>query len=39
VSEWLGGAGVISVQPVGDSPADVTVVVGRDLIGKVNQNP
>ncbi len=39
VSEWLGGAGVISVQPQGDSPADVTVVVGRDLIGKVNQNP
>jgi LCP family protein required for cell wall assembly len=39
VSEWLGGTGVISVQPEGDSPVDVTVMVGRDLIGKVNQNP
>jgi len=37
VSEWLGGVGVISVQPEGGNPADVTVVVGRDLIGKVSQ--
>jgi hypothetical protein len=39
VSEWLGGAGVISVQPDGGSSSDVTVVVGRDLVGKVNQAP
>lgn len=36
VSEWL-GLGVISVQLQGDNPADVTVVVGRDLVGKVAQ--
>jgi len=32
VASWL-GRGVISAVPDGDSPADVTVVVGRDLVG------
>ncbi len=32
VAGWL-GRGVISVAPDGDNPADVTVVVGRDLAG------
>ncbi|UCC69341.1 MAG: LCP family protein [Armatimonadota bacterium] len=30
VASWLGG-GVISVAPDGDNPADVTVVLGRDM--------
>jgi LCP family protein required for cell wall assembly len=33
VQDWL-GKGVISVQPDGDNPADVTVIVGRDLVGQ-----
>jgi anionic cell wall polymer biosynthesis LytR-Cps2A-Psr (LCP) family protein len=32
VATWL-GRGVISVAPDGDNPADVTVVIGRDLVG------
>jgi LCP family protein required for cell wall assembly len=32
VATWL-GRGVISVAPEGDNPADVTVVIGRDLVG------
>ena len=34
IASWL-GRGVVSVAPRGDSPADVTVVVGRDLVGQV----
>ena len=34
VAEWL-GRGVISAQPRGDDPADVTVIVGRDMLGQV----
>jgi len=33
VADWL-GKGVISVQPDGQNPADVTVIVGRDLVGR-----
>ena len=32
VASWL-GRGVISASPDGDNPADVTVVIGRDLVG------
>jgi uncharacterized protein YpuA (DUF1002 family) len=38
VAEWL-GLGVISIQPEGDNPADVTVIVGRDLSARASQNP
>jgi LCP family protein required for cell wall assembly len=38
VAEWL-GLGVISVQPEGDNPADVTVIVGRDYLTKADQGP
>jgi LCP family protein required for cell wall assembly len=32
VASWL-GRGVISAAPDGDNPADVTVVLGRDMVG------
>lgn len=32
VAAWLGG-GVISVAPDGENPADVTVILGRDMAG------
>jgi LCP family protein required for cell wall assembly len=34
VASWL-GRGVISVAPDGDSPADVTVILGRDMVGEL----
>jgi len=33
VADWL-GRGVVSAQPDGNNPADVTVIIGRDLAGQ-----
>jgi len=36
VAEWI-GMGVISVEPEGDNPADVTVIIGRDFSRQAGQ--